>query len=94
MQAILVADLVVALENGRITYCGKASGLPSSFLDDELPKNERILPVSQSLSKSDSSSINTLEKVAPKEGTQATDASLSPTSFYLSCGAYSSQVPP
>ena len=63
LQAILVADLVVLLESGRVTYCGKASGLQSSFLDNEFPENERTLSNTQTqfLPQSDSPLIKTLE---------------------------------
>ncbi len=63
LQATLVADLVVLLENGRIAYCGKASGLQPSFLDNELLEKERSLSNTQCqlLSQSDSPLINTLE---------------------------------
>lgn len=78
MQAIHVADLVVLLENGHITYCGKAYGLPSSFVHDEVPKGARLLPDSESLLKSDS----TLENSAAREGKHVSAISKSPTSSW------------
>lgn len=78
LQAIHVADLVVLLENGHITYCGKPDGLPSSFFYDEVPKGSRMLPDSESLLKSDS----TLENAAPREGKHVSAVSKSPTSSW------------
>lgn len=44
LQAISVADLVIQLENGCLTYHGKSSGLQSSLSGNELSNQKRTVP--------------------------------------------------
>jgi hypothetical protein len=70
MQALSVADLVILMENGRVTYCGAPSGLNSSFLVDDLLNHEEGLHRSQrSMTTISSSSTMISSSEPPEEGT-------------------------
>ena len=66
-QALSVADLVILMENGRVTYCGAPSGLKSSFLVDDLLNHEERLHRSQPSVTTISSSSTTISNSGPPE---------------------------